>query len=174
MKNCEFIVTVGMRGDGDEPMSEESNTALLQKIIDVQRSIISKETGKKTEETSQVWALYKEVQEYYDKGMRVPDDITILLSDDNWGNVRKLPELNAPKRKGGYGMYYHFDYVGGPRNYKWINVSQIQRTWEQMNLTYQYGVDKIWIVNVDDLKPMEYPISFFLGHGLESQLFPSG
>lgn len=162
MKNWENIVTVGMRGDGDEPMSEESNVALLQKIVKDQREIISKVTGKKAEKVPQVWALYKEVQDYYDKGMRVPDDITLLLSDDNWGNVRKLPDLNAPKRKGGYGMYYHFDYVGGPRNYKWINVSQVQRIWEQMNLTYQYGVDKIWIVNVGDLKPMEYPISFFL------------
>ncbi|MBF0576936.1 glycosyl hydrolase 115 family protein [Dysgonomonas sp. GY617] len=162
MKNWENIVTVGMRGDGDEPMSEESNVALLQKIVKDQRNIISKVTGKKAETVPQVWALYKEVQDYYDKGMRVPDDITLLLCDDNWGNVRKLPDLNAPKRKGGYGMYYHFDYVGGPRNYKWINVSQVQRIWEQMNLTYQYGVDKIWIVNVGDLKPMEYPISFFL------------
>lgn len=162
MKNWENIVTVGMRGDGDEPMSEESNVTLLQKIVKDQRNIISKVTGKKAETVPQVWALYKEVQDYYDKGMRVPDDITLLLCDDNWGNVRKLPDLNAPKHKGGYGMYYHFDYVGGPRNYKWINVSQVQRIWEQMNLTYQYGVDKIWIVNVGDLKPMEYPISFFL------------
>jgi hypothetical protein len=76
--------------------------------------------------------------------------------------VRKLPGLGDAKRKGGFGMYYHFDYVGGPRNYKWLNVSQVQRIWEQMNLTWRYGVDKIWIVNVGDLKPMEYPISFFL------------
>ncbi len=162
MKDYETVVTVGMRGDGDEPMSEESDIALLQKIVKDQRKIISKVTGKKTENTPQVWALYKEVQDYYDKGMRVPDDVTLLLCDDNWGNVRKLPEPGAPAHKGGYGMYYHFDYVGGPRNYKWVNVSQVQRIWEQMNLTYRYGVDRIWIVNVGDLKPMEYPISFFL------------
>jgi hypothetical protein len=162
MKNYETIVTVGMRGDGDEPMSESADIALLQGIVKDQRDIISKVTGKKPEETPQVWALYKEVQDYYDKGMRVPDDITLLISDDNWGNIRKLPDLNAPKRKGGYGMYYHFDYVGGPRNYKWLNVTQIQRTWEQMNLTYSHGVDRLWVVNVGDLKPMEFPISFFL------------
>jgi hypothetical protein len=162
MKGYETIVTVGMRGDGDEAMSEESDIALLQKIVKDQRKIIAQVTDKKAEETPQVWALYKEVQDYYDKGMRVPDDVTLLLCDDNWGNVRKLPELNPNLHKGGYGMYYHFDYVGGPRNYKWINVSQVQRIWEQMNLTYQYGVDKIWVVNVGDLKPMEYPISFFL------------
>lgn len=161
-KNYETVVTLGMRGDGDEPMSEDSNIKLLEKIVKDQRSIIKKVSGKKITETPQVWALYKEVQDYYDKGMRVPDDVTLLLCDDNWGNVRKLPDLNAKPHKGGYGMYYHFDYVGGPRNYKWINVSQVQRIWEQMNLTYSHGVDRIWIVNVGDLKPMEYPISFFL------------
>lgn len=161
-KNWESLITIGMRGDGDEPMSEESNIDLLQKIVKDQRTIISKVTGKKAEQVPQVWALYKEVQDYYDKGMRVPDDVTLLLCDDNWGNVRKLPDLNAPKRKGGYGMYYHFDYVGAPRNSKWININPIPRLWEQMNLTYQYGVHKIWVVNVGDLKPMEYPISFFL------------
>ena len=143
-------------------MSEESNIKLLEKIVKDQRDIIRKVSGKKITETPQVWALYKEVQDYYDKGMRVPDDVTLLLCDDNWGNVRKLPDLNEKPHKGGFGMYYHFDYVGGPRNYKWINVSQIQRIWEQMNLTYSHGVDRIWIVNVGDLKPMEYPISFFL------------
>ncbi len=162
MKDYETVVTVGMRGDGDEAMAEGTNIALLEKIVRDQRKIISKVTGKKAEETPQVWALYKEVQDYYDHGMRVPDDVTLLLCDDNWGNVRKLPDLNAPPHKGGFGMYYHFDYVGGPRNYKWINVSQIQRIWEQMNLTYSHGVDRIWVVNVGDLKPMEYPISFFL------------
>jgi hypothetical protein len=162
MKDWEKIVTVGMRGDGDEAMSESADIALLEKIVKDQRTIIERVTGKKASETPQVWALYKEVQDYYDKGMRVPDDVTLLLCDDNWGNVRKLPDPNAPKHKGGYGMYYHFDYVGGPRNYKWLNVTPIQRTWEQLNLTYTHGVEKLWVVNVGDLKPMEYPISFFL------------
>ncbi|MDR1406786.1 MAG: glycosyl hydrolase 115 family protein [Tannerella sp.] len=162
MKDFETVVTVGMRGDGDAPMSEGANIALLQRIIKDQRSIIARVTGKKAEERPQAWALYKEVQDYYDKGMRVPDDITLLLCDDNWGNVRKLPDINAPKRKGGYGIYYHFDYVGGPRNYKWINVTQNERTYEQMSLSFRHGVDRIWVVNVGDLKPMEFPISFFL------------
>ncbi|MDR1342119.1 MAG: glycosyl hydrolase 115 family protein [Prevotellaceae bacterium] len=162
MKDFETVVTVGMRGDGDEPMSEGANIALLQRIIKDQRGIIAKVTGKKAEERPQAWALYKEVQDYYDKGMRVPDDVTLLLCDDNWGNIRKLPDVNAPKRKGGYGMYYHFDYVGGPRSYKWLNVTQNERTFEQMSLAYRHGVDKIWVVNVGDLKPMEFPISFFL------------
>ncbi|MDR2126675.1 MAG: glycosyl hydrolase 115 family protein [Prevotellaceae bacterium] len=162
MKDFETVVTVGMRGDGDAPMSEGANIALLQRIIKDQRDIIAKVTGKKAEERPQAWALYKEVQDYYDKGMRVPDDITLLLCDDNWGNIRKLPAIDAPKRKGGYGIYYHFDYVGGPRNYKWLNVTQNERTYEQMSLAYRHGVDRLWVVNVGDLKPMEFPISFFL------------
>jgi hypothetical protein len=161
-KNWEKVVTVGMRGDGDEAMSEGTNISLLENIVKEQRKIIAEVTQKKAEKTPQVWALYKEVQDYYDQGMRVPDDVILLFCDDNWGNVRKLPDLTKPLHKGGYGMYYHFDYVGGPRNSKWINISPIQRVWEQMNLSYEHGVDKIWIVNVGDLKPMEFPISFFL------------
>lgn len=165
MERCKdwgSVITVGMRGDGDEAMSEGTNISLLQNIVKDQRKIIEKVTGKKAEETPQVWALYKEVQDYYDKGMRVPDDVTLLLCDDNWGNVRRLPALDAKPRKGGYGMYYHFDYVGAPRNSKWINITQIQRIWEQMNLTYVHGVRELWVVNVGDFKPMEYPITFFL------------
>lgn len=161
-KSWEKLVTVGMRGDGDEAMGEGTNIALLEKIVKDQRKIIADVTGKKAEKTPQVWALYKEVQDYYDKGMRVPDDVILLFCDDNWGNVRKLPDLSKPLHKGGYGIYYHFDYVGGPRNSKWINISPIQRVWEQMNLSYEHKVDKLWVVNVGDLKPMEFPISFFL------------
>lgn len=161
-KNWEKLVTVGMRGDGDEAMGEGTNISLLEKIVKDQRKIIADVTGKKADKTPQVWALYKEVQDYYDKGMRVPDDVILLFCDDNWGNVRKLPDLSKPLHKGGYGMYYHFDYVGGPRNSKWINISPIQRVWEQMNLSYEHKVDKVWVVNVGDLKPMEFPISFFL------------
>ncbi len=157
----EKVVTVGMRGDGDEPMSRETATALLERIVADQRKTIKDITKKPAEQTPQLWALYKEVQDYYDKGMRVPDDITLLICDDNWGNIRRVPAVNEPKRKGGYGMYYHFDYVGGPRSYKWINTNPITRVWEQMNLAWQHGIDKIWIVNVGDIKPMEFPISFW-------------
>ncbi|MEG1238052.1 MAG: glycosyl hydrolase 115 family protein [Flavobacterium sp.] len=174
MGNKETIVTVGMRGDGDEPMTEGTAIGLLEDIVKTQRNIITEVTKKPAEETPQMWALYKEVQDYYDKGMTVPDDITLLLCDDNWGNIRKLPELDAKPRKGGYGIYYHYDYVGGPRNYKWINTNQIERVWEQMDLAYQYGVDKIWIVNVGDIKPMEFPIEFFLDMAWNPEKFNAG
>lgn len=160
----EKIVSIGMRGDGDAPMSRETATALLERIVQDQRQIIGEVTGKPASETPQLWALYKEVQDYYDKGMRVPDDVTLLLCDDNWGNIRKLPAVNDKPRKGGYGIYYHFDYVGGPRNYKWLNTNPLPRIWEQMHLAWQYNVRDIWIVNVGDIKPMEFPISFWLDY----------
>jgi hypothetical protein len=164
MRDHESIVTVGMRGDGDMPMTRGTATALLERIVKDQRQILEDVTKKPASETPQLWALYKEVQDYYDKGMRVPDDVTLLLCDDNWGNIRKLPKLTDPKRKGGYGIYYHFDYVGGPRNYKWINTNPIPRVWEQMHLAYEYGVRDIWIVNVGDIKPMEFPLTFWFDY----------
>lgn len=172
MGDKESIVTLAMRGDGDMAMTPETNTALLERIVDDQRGIIEDVTRKDPSETPQLWALYKEVQDYYDAGMRVPEDVTLLLCDDNWGNIRKLPLPDAPEREGGYGIYYHFDYVGGPRNYKWLNTSPLPRVWEQMNLAYQHGVDRIWIVNVGDLKPMELPISFFLDFAFDPGAWP--
>lgn len=160
----EKIVSVGMRGDGDEPMSRETATALLERIVHDQRAIIEETTGKPANATPQLWALYKEVQDYYEKGMRVPEDVTLLLCDDNWGNLRKLPRMDEVTRTGGYGIYYHFDYVGGPRNYKWLNTNPLPRIWEQMHLAWEYNVRQIWIVNVGDIKPMELPISFFLDY----------
>ncbi|RDI97132.1 hypothetical protein DVT68_18835 [Dyella solisilvae] len=157
----ESIVTVGMRGDGDEAMVGDKGEAQLQRIVADQRSIIADVTGKPADQTPQVWALYKEVQDYYDQGMKAPDDVTLLFSDDNWGQLRRVPAPGSA-RKGGYGIYYHFDYVGGPRNYKWINTNQIEKVWQQMDLAYASGVRTMWIVNVGDIKPMEFPLSFFM------------
>lgn len=170
----EDLITIGMRGDGDTAMGGKEGQddkfvpdydymiRMMQKIFDNQRKIIRKATGRPAEERPQVWALYKEVQTLYEKGLRVPDDVTILLSDDNWGDVRRLPNAEEREREGGWGMYYHVDYVGAPRNSKWLNITPVQNLWEQMQLTYSYGVDRLWVLNVGDLKPMEYPITLFL------------
>ena len=161
-KNYEEIVTLGMRGVNDTPMSASANTELLEKIVADQREILKETVNPDLEKVPQVWALYKEVQTYYEKGMRVPDDVTLLWSDDNWGDLRRLPTADERKRTGGAGIYYHFDYVGGPRSYKWLNTNYVPKIWEQMNLALHYGADRIWVVNVGDLKPMEFPIEFFL------------
>lgn len=182
----EDLITIGMRGDGDTAMGAkeghddefESNDAaiikLLEKIVRNQRKIISSETGRPAKERQQVWALYKEVQRYYDKGLKVPDDAIILLSDDNWGDIRRLPDEVERKHPGGFGMYYHVDYVGAPRNSKWLNITPIQHIWDQLTLTYQYGVDKLWVLNVGDLKPMEYPISLFMDLAWDPESYNAG
>ena len=162
MKGTDDIVTIGMRGDGDEAMSAEADTKLLENIIDNQRRIIKEVTGKPADRTTQVWALYKEVQDYYDAGLRVPDDVMILISDDNWGDIRRVPTASERSRKGGWGIYYHVDYVGAPRNTKWLNVTQTQQMFEQLSLAYDFGIERMWILNVGDLKPMEYPITLFM------------
>lgn len=183
-KNNEDLITIGMRGDGDAAMggkeghddefvkNDEYFLKLYEKIFKNQRQIIKEETGKPAEKRPQMWAIYKEVQRYYDFGLKVPEDVLIMLCDDNWGNIRRVPGASAEgvkafdkklvERKGGWGMYYHVDYVGAPRNTKWANVTPVAHLWEQMNLAYQYGIDRLWILNVGDLKPMEYPIDLFL------------
>jgi hypothetical protein len=161
-KNYEQVVTLGMRGANDTPMSVDANTQILEKVVADQRQILKETVNPDLAKVPQVWALYKEVQTYYEKGMRVPDDVTLLWSDDNWGNLRRLPTPEERKRSGGAGIYYHFDYVGGPRSYKWLLTYPITKVWEQMNLAWQNGATRIWVVNVGDLKPMEFPIEFFL------------
>ena len=162
MKGTDDIVTIGMRGDGDEAMSDKTDTRLMERIVQNQRKIIKQVTGRPAKETPQVWALYKEVQDYYDAGFRVPDDVCMLVCDDNWGNIRRVPNAEERKHKGGWGIYYHVDYVGAPRNTKWLNVTQTQQMFEQLSLAYDFGIERLWILNVGDLKPMEYPIQLFM------------
>jgi hypothetical protein len=161
-RNYEEVVTLGMRGENDTPMSDAGNTELLEKIVADQRQILKETVNPDLSKVPQLWALYKEVQGYYERGMRVPDDVTLLWSDDNWGDLRRLPTAEERKRSGGAGIYYHFDYVGGPRSYKWLNTNYLPKIHEQMNLAVQYGATRLWVVNVGDLKPMEFPIEFFL------------
>ena len=175
-KNYESIVTIGLRGADDTPMIPNGTVvesmALLGKIVAVQRKIIAEEVNPDMTKVPQLWCPYKEVQEYYDKGLRVPDDVTMLWCDDNWGNIRRLPTAEERKRPGGAGIYYHFDFHGGPRSYEWLNTTQIIKVQEQMNLAYNYGATKIWIVNVGDLKPMEFPMEFFMTFAWDPQKWP--
>ena len=170
-KPYESITTIAMRGKIDTPMSEEDNIGLLEKIVAAQRKILAREVNPDVTKVPQLWCLYKEVQNYYDKGMRVPDDVTLLWADDNWGNIRRLPTKEERNRKGGAGVYYHFDYVGGPRNYKWVDTNPLPRIWEQMHMAYEHKADRIWIVNVGDIKPNEFPTEFFIRMGWDPDLW---
>ncbi|KAK4653830.1 hypothetical protein QC762_511520 [Podospora pseudocomata] len=157
--------TVGMRGTGDthiEGLGVEHIVEMLTVLVDNQRKIMAE--GLEVEDVTtvpQAWCLYKEVMTYLFAGLEVPEDITLLWADDNWGNVRRLPLLNETERSGGAGVYYHFDYVGDTRSYKWINTNQLSKTTEQMHLSAARGADRIWIVNVGDMKALEVPISHY-------------
>lgn len=168
-KNYEAIVTVGMRGENDVGMTStgsfESDKAQLEQIIVDQRQILRDVTGKDPKEIPQLWALFTEVLKYYDAGMKVPDDVTLLFTDDNVGDIRRLPTTTEAKRSGGAGIYYHMDMHGGPYSYQWLNSNPLPKIWEQMSLAYRHGADRIWIVNIGDIKPLEVPIEFFLRLG---------
>ncbi len=170
-RDFESIVTIGLRGANDTPMAPggpEANRSLLEKVVDVQRKILAEEIKREVTTIPQLWCLYKEVQDFYKAGMRVPDDVTLLWAEDNWGNVRRLPTADERKRPGGAGIYYHFDYHGGPRSYQWINTNPVSKIWDQMSLAKEYGADKIWIVNVGHFKGYEFPIEYFLDLGWNS------
>ncbi len=176
-REWESIVTIGLRGADDTPMAPggpEANMRLLEKIVDVQRGIISQEMKTEAKNVPQLWCLYKEVQDFYKAGMRVPDDVTLLWAEDNWGNVRRLPTPAERMRSGGAGIYYHFDYHGGPRSYQWLNTSPIPKIWDQMSLSRQYGADRIWIVNVGHFKGYELPLEYFMSLAWDAEKWTNG
>ncbi|WP_417941184.1 glycosyl hydrolase 115 family protein [Flavobacterium sp. RS13.1] len=166
-KDYESIVTMGLRGANDSEMKGEmkDNIAMVEKIVRNQQTIISEEMDKDISEVPQAWCLYKEIMEYYNNGLRVPDNITLLWADDNWGNIRRLPNEAERKRSGGAGVYYHFDYHGDPRSYEWINTNPLPKIWDQMSLAKEYGADKIWVVNVGHFKGYELPMEYFMSLG---------
>jgi hypothetical protein len=163
-KNFESIYTIGLRGENDTAMvrGADESMALLDTIVAAQRKMIGEIVNADVTKVPQLWCLYKEVQGYYERGLRVPDDVTLLWAEDNWGNVRRVPTAEERQRPGGAGIYYHFDYHGGPRSYQWINTSPLPKIWDQMSLAKQYGADRIWIVNVGHFKGYELPTEYFL------------
>jgi hypothetical protein len=174
-EDFEGVVTLGMRGNGDVSLPDGDGIDLMESILAAQRRILAEETGRPASELGavpQVFTLYKEVQRYWDRGLRPPDDVTVVFCDDNWGNMRKVPDPSLPERPGGYGLYYHFDYVGGGRNYKWVDTINLASTWEQLHLSYAYGIDRLWVVNVGDLKAEELPLQFFLDYAWDPDAWP--
>ncbi len=163
-KEFENVYTIGLRGENDTPMVRtlEEGVALTETIVAEQRRILAEEVRPDVTAIPQLWALYKEVQEYYERGLRVPDDVTLLWAEDNWGDIRRLPTPAERARPGGAGVYYHFDYHGGPRSYQWIDANPIPKIAEQMRLARQYGADRIWIVNAGHFKAYAFPTEYFL------------
>lgn len=175
-KNYDNIVTIGMRGDGDVAMGkgdDSDNMNTLRNVINAQRGILEDIYGR-PDSVPQLWAIFTEVQRYYDAGFNVPEDVTLLFCDNNWGYIRRIAPAEERDRKGGFGMYYHIDMNGGPWNDRWINTSPIPKLREQLNLAYQSGIDRIWIINVGDLKPKEVPIDFIMDYAWDPDKIKPG
>lgn len=175
-KAYENLITIGMRGDGDVAMgngNDEDNMKTLKDVVDGQREIIERVYKKPACEVPQLWAIFTEVQRYYDAGFTVPDDVTLLFCDNNWGYIRRTGPEKEQARKGGMGMYYHIDMNGGPWNDRWINTTTAAKIREQLNLAYQTGIDRIWIINVGDLKPKEMPIDFIMHYAWNPDDYPA-
>ena len=175
-KDYENLVTIGMRGDGDVAMgkgNDEDNMKTLRNVISAQRNIIKKVYGRE-DAVPQLWAIFTEVQRYYDAGFTVPDDVTLLFCDNNWGYIRRKGGEAERKRKGGMGLYYHIDMNGGPWNDRWVNTTTVPKLREQLNLAYASGIDRIWIINVGDLKPKEMPIDFIMKYAWNPDAYKPG
>jgi hypothetical protein len=173
----ENIITIGMRGDGDVAMgsgNDADNIKTLGDVIRSQRHIIKKVYGCLPEQVPQLWAIFTEVQRYYDAGFTVPDDVTLLFCDNNWGYIRRKGTETERKRKGGMGLYYHIDMNGGPWNDRWVNTTTLPKVREQLNEAYRGGLDRIWIINVGDLKPKEVPISFIMDFAWNPDAYQPG
>ncbi|HTB64518.1 MAG TPA: glycosyl hydrolase 115 family protein, partial [Opitutales bacterium] len=159
-KNYESILTLGLRAENDSGAATGADQTA--QIIGLQRQMIAEVYGSAAAKVPQLWCPYKEVLDYYNAGLRPPEDVTLLWPDDNWGNIRRLPTAEERTRSGGAGIYYHFDYHGGPRSYQWLNTNPLPKIQEQMSLAKQYGADRIWIVNVGHFKGYELPMEYFL------------
>ena len=174
-KGFENVVTIGMRGENDSKLMPadatlKDNIEVIKKAIRTQHSLMKKHMNPNLKEIPRMLAIYKEVEDYYFgdetcEGLKDWDeleDVIFLLSDDNYGHLRALPTEENRNHPGGFGMYYHFDYHGAPVSYEWTNCNRLTKTWEQMTQAYEAGVREMWIVNVGDLKAVEYPLCYFM------------
>ncbi len=171
----ENIITIGMRGERDSSMlgpeaTVKENIDLLKDIITKQKELIHRHVERESGEIPMLLALYKEVEPYFYGDENTPglkdweglEGVTCMLCEDNYGYVRTLPTEEIRDHKGGFGMYYHFDYHGAPVSYEWVDCTPYSRIWEQMGQVYEYGIRDVWIVNVGDLKFHEVPLNYFL------------
>lgn len=162
----ETIMTLGMRGVHDSKMEGakdlKESIAMVEKIIVNQREMLSNTFKKPLAAIPQAFVPYKEVLELYDNGLKIPEDITLVWPDDNYGYIRRLSNLEEQKRSGGSGVYYHISYWGRPHDYLWLSTTQPGLIWYEMIKAYENGAKKMWIVNVGDIKPAEYDTELFL------------
>jgi Glycosyl hydrolase family 115/Gylcosyl hydrolase family 115 C-terminal domain len=162
--NYESVFTVGMRGvhDGSMPGPKDPNekVKLLEKVITDQREILQNNFKKPSSSLPQIFVPYKEVLSLYRRGMKLPDDVTIIWPDDNYGYIRQLPNEAEQQRSGGHGVYYHLSYWGSPHDYLWLSSVSPALIGYEMKKAYDYGAKKLWVFNVGDIKPAELEMQF--------------
>jgi hypothetical protein len=171
----ENIYTLGMRGIHDSPIqgtrSQAERIPVLEKIIATQRSLLAKYVDEKVEDVPQIFCPYKEVLADYRAGLKVPDDVTIVFPDDNFGYIRYFPGAAEQKRRGGFGVYYHISYLGRPLSYLWLNSTPPALIFEEMSKAYANGMRQFWMLNVGDIKPAEIGIEFFMQMAYDASKF---
>lgn len=172
----ESIFTMGMRGEHDSPMivgedNTDDQVRLLEQVVGDQRTILNKNTGKDAKDIPQIFIPYKEVLTYYQNDMELPEDVTLVWTDDNYGYIRQLSNTEEQKRSGGAGVYYHTSYWGRPHDYLWLNSTNPVLMWEEMSKAYEFKAQNVWVLNCGDIKPHEYNIELFLDMAWDMSLF---
>lgn len=159
------LLTIGMRGIHDGSMlgvkTMKEKFDALQLVIDDQQKLIAKYLGDPKKQT-QVFIPYKEVLDIYSMGLRVPDNVTLMWCDDNYGYMTRLSDSTEQRRVGGGGVYYHLSYWGRPHDYLWLATTQPGLVYNEMRTAYDHNVRKMWIVNVHDPKVAGYDLELFL------------
>lgn len=174
----EILYTVGMRGVHDGQMqgakTVEEQKAVLERVLKDQRDLLRKYVNKDVEAVPQVFIPYKEVLDVYRAGLEVPEDVTLMWCDDNYGYIKHFPTEAERARKGGNGVYYHVSYWGRPHDYFWLGTFSPALLYQQMKEAYERGIQKIWILNVGDIKPIEYQTELFLDMAWNIDQFTEG
>jgi hypothetical protein len=165
----EAVWTLGIRGVHDSamlgPPSIPAKVKIVENAIADQRDLLRKYVNADLTKVPQLFAPYKEVLELYQQGMKVPDDVTLLWTDDNYGYIRQLSTPVEQQRSGAAGIYYHISYLGHPRSYVWLNTTPPGLIWEEMSKAYDYGANRVWVLNVGDIKPGEIGMDFWMRLG---------
>jgi hypothetical protein len=169
------IYTMGMRGVHDSDMEGikdlEEAVPLLENIIKDQRQLLARYINKDVRTIPQVFTAYKEVLEIYDKGLKLPDDVTLVWPDDNYGYIQRLNNEKEKARPGGSGVYYHASYWGRPHDYLWISSTHPALIQEEMMKAFENGSDRLWVLNAGDIKPLEYSVELFLDMAFDATPF---
>ncbi|WP_153002747.1 glycosyl hydrolase 115 family protein [Sphingomonas endophytica] len=174
-KDQDGFYTVGLRGLHDGPMQGATTTAarraVLEDVVGRQRKLLGDTLGRPVADIPQLYVAYHELQEAYDAGLTVPDDVTLMWTDDNYGWLRRLSTPAEQRRAGGAGVYYHLSYWGRPHDYLWLGTTHPALIREQMGRAWETDARRIWVVNVGDIKPIEYLTQYFLDLAFDADTF---